>query len=196
MVESCRKSKGGQFCGYVKPAAWTRALTLRPLPVKSCWRSSPNSRLLFWSCRLQLRHSRRSSSSCSGGLRLWKERPSLAAPGECLGSSPNRASGPPGRNRNRNPRPHGFARQRMTPSPAGGACAGGVSRLRHRAVGRLDPAHPGGHRPAAWFRRKLPSTSISPGSARYVSNAAVCRPADLAGCGAGEAEAWGSTCSA
>ena len=99
LVESCRKSKGGQFCGYVKPAAWTRALTLRPLPVKSCWRSSPNGRLLFWSCRLQLRHSRRSSSSCSGGLRLWKERPSPAAPGECLGSSLNRASGPPGRNK-------------------------------------------------------------------------------------------------
>ena len=58
----------------------------------------------------------RPSSSCSGGLRLWKERPSLAAPGECLGSSLNRASGPPGRNKNRNPRPRGFARQRMTPA--------------------------------------------------------------------------------
>ena len=91
-------------------------MTLRPLPVKSCWRSSPNGRLLFWSCRLQLRHSRRSSSSCSGGLRLWKERPSPAAPGECLGSSLYRASGPPREKQNRNPRPHGFARQRMTPA--------------------------------------------------------------------------------
>ena len=27
LVESCRKSKGGPFCGYVKPALWTRALT-------------------------------------------------------------------------------------------------------------------------------------------------------------------------
>ena len=92
MVESCRKSKGGQFCGYVKPAMDTSLE--RPLPVKSCWRSSPNSRLLFWSCRLQLRHSRRSSSSCSGGLRLWKESPSPAAPGECLGSSLYRVQGP------------------------------------------------------------------------------------------------------
>ena len=148
MVESCRKSKGGQFCGYVKPAAWTRALILRPLPVKSCWRPSPNSRLLFWSCRLQLRHSRRSSSSCSGGLRLWKERPSLAAPGNAWGQAPIGPAAPQGETEQESKAP------RLRPPahdahPAGGACAGGVSRLRHRAVGRLDPAHPGGHRPAA-----------------------------------------------
>ena len=41
------------------------------------------------SCRLQLRHSRRSSPSLvRSGLRPWKERPSPVVPGECLVSSP------------------------------------------------------------------------------------------------------------
>ena len=49
----------------------------------------------------------------------------------------------------RKPRRHGFARTRMTPHPAGGACDGTVSRLRNPVVRWLDPAHSGSDRPAS-----------------------------------------------
>ena len=48
----------------------------------------------------------------------------------------------------RKPRPHGFARTRMTPTRRCGARDGELSRLRRTPVRRLDPAHSGSHRAA------------------------------------------------
>ena len=145
-------------------------MTLRPFPVKSCWRPSPNSRVLFWSCRLQLRHSRRSSPSCSSGLRPWKERPSPAAPGECLASSPKPTRSRPSPGPEEAPAPR-FLPPAHDPHPTGGACPGLLPEVRLRIGGRLGAADPGRSSTFRRLRPRPPSMSLSPASVPSVSNA-------------------------
>ena len=105
------------------------------------------------------------------------------------GVKPQSGQRPPREKQNRNPRPHGFARTRMTPTQRVEhvleecpGCGTGLS-------GRLDPAHPGGHRPApgpgAGNRARLyrPHLSSVP--------APLCAVGATGGCGAGKAAPGG-----
>ena len=82
------------------------------------------------------------------------------------GLKPRSSPKSPAPQQSRKPRPHGFSPSTDGPHPPGGARGGELPRLRDPVVRRLDPSHPGGHRPApgprASHRARLHRPGLSP----------------------------------
>ena len=111
-VEPRKLPKGGPFCGYVRTCSMDTSLDLTAAPREVLLAIIAQQQAAI--LELQLRH-KRSSSSCSGTLE-GKAKPGGPLPGlkPKADQKPGQTEQP--RRKPRQPRRHGFARTRMTPT--------------------------------------------------------------------------------
>ena len=160
------------------------------LPAKFCWRSSPGSRLPFLELQATVAEQQaviiklqRRIESLEGEGKAWRV-PRMP------GIKPKSGQGRPEDKGPRKPRPHGFARQRMTPThrvehvlESCSECGTGLG----RGMGAADP---GSHRYSGRSHSRSPSRSSLPGSARCASGGGF-PGADLNGVAVGPAALGG-----